>query len=78
MLLRGIDFGYVLGASLIQGFFGEGYAYHTYFKPLGLRFDALDAREGNMPLKEDGYSLVLWRFCVHGGLQKQFVQSTNS
>lgn len=63
MILRGIDFGNVLVGSGTQGFFGEGYWYHKYFKPLGLDFEGstfvaktmtLRPRKGNMPLKEDG------------------------
>lgn len=36
MKLRGIDFGNVLGASGVQGFFGEGYWPHKVWKPFGL------------------------------------------
>lgn len=63
MILRGIDFGNVLVGSGTQGFFGEGYWYHKYFKPLGLDFEGstfvaktttLRPRLGNLPLKEDG------------------------
>lgn len=59
MLLRGIDFGNIWGASGLQGFFGEGYWYHKYIgKPFDdLTFVAktmtLEANEGNLPLKDD-------------------------
>jgi len=62
MILRGIDFGRVWGASGVQGFFGEGYWFHRWWKPFGLKFDGmtfvaktttLDPNEGNMPLKDD-------------------------
>lgn len=63
MKLRGIDFGPVLDASGVQGFFGEGYWYHRFSKSLGLNFygctfvaktTTLHARQGNMPMKKDG------------------------
>jgi len=58
MKLRGIDFGNVLGASGVQGFFGEGYWFHKVW-PFGLNFAdmtfvaktaTLLSRKGNMPL----------------------------
>ena len=63
MKLRGIEFGYVLGASGVQGFFGEGYWYHQFVRPFGMNFDGMTfvsktttvtRRTGNMPLKSDG------------------------
>lgn len=58
MVLRGIDFGHVLGASGVQGFFGEGYWFHKLpvvgadFR--GMTFVAKTAtllsRPGNMAL----------------------------
>lgn len=64
MILRGIEFGPALGASGIEGFFGEGYPYHRYLKLLpGFDFRTmtfvaktmtLNGLKGNMPLKEDG------------------------
>jgi dihydroorotate dehydrogenase len=63
MKLRDIEFGPVLGASGVQGWFGEGYPYHRYAKLAGLNFDGmtlvsktttLNAREGDMPVKKDG------------------------
>jgi len=32
MKLRGIDFGNILGASGVQGFFGEGYWFHPFYR----------------------------------------------
>ncbi len=63
-LIRGIDFGSVVGASGLQGFFGEGYPHHKKFKWLpGFSFDGMGfvaktvtivPRKGNMPLESDG------------------------
>ncbi|MFH1585087.1 MAG: hypothetical protein ABIB12_03115 [Patescibacteria group bacterium] len=59
LILRGNNYGGILGASGVQGFFGEGYWYHRYLKPWGLNFEDMTfvaktatyaAREGNMPL----------------------------
>lgn len=41
MILRGIDFGKVLGASGVQGFFGEGYRFHKIWKLFGLNFSGM-------------------------------------
>lgn len=57
MILRGIDFGPVCGASGVQGFFGEGYPWHRWGKLLGIDFTGMtfvgktvtwQARKGNM------------------------------
>ena len=73
MRLRGIDFGPVLDASGVRGFFGEGYAHHAVWKPFGLRFKGstfvaktttLEARDGNMPLGEDLRPKQLMPKCV--------------
>jgi dihydroorotate dehydrogenase (NAD+) catalytic subunit len=62
MKLHGIDFGNILGASGAQGFFGEGYWFHKFFKPFGLDFSGMTfvsktatrwPNEGNMPLTQD-------------------------
>ncbi|MBI2013743.1 MAG: hypothetical protein HYS87_02880 [Candidatus Colwellbacteria bacterium] len=62
MLLKGIDFGPICGASGVQGFFGEGYWYHRVLKPVGLDFrgmtfvaktTTLNPRKGNMPLRRN-------------------------
>lgn len=59
MQLRGIEFGNIMGASGVQGFFGEGYWFHPFLKPFGLDFEGmtftaktttLAERAGNMPL----------------------------
>jgi len=63
MKLRNVEFGPVLDASGVRGFFGEGYPYHRLVKPFGLNFEGstfvaktttLSPRTGNMPLKKDG------------------------
>ncbi len=74
MKLRGINFGTVLGASGVQGFFGEGYWHHKFLKLFGLNFagctfvaktTTLSARDGNMPLKEGGIApMDLFPGCV--------------
>lgn len=60
MKLRDIEFGSVLDASGVRGFFGEGYRYHQMVPFLdfeGATFVAktttLLPRQGNMPLRED-------------------------
>ncbi len=63
MKLRGIDFGKVIGASGVQGWFGEGYPYHFFLKFIpGFTFKGvtlvsktvtLNPRIGNMPLGKD-------------------------
>lgn len=59
MKLRKIEFGNILGASGVQGFFGEGYWFHKPLKPFGLDFSGMTfvsktvtlfPRRGNMPL----------------------------
>jgi len=67
MMLRGIDYGFVFGASGMGGVFGEGYSYHRLLRPLGVRFDevtlvtrttTLYPRPGHMPMKEDGITPI--------------------
>lgn len=63
MKLRGIEFGNVIGASGLQGWFGEGYPYHRFLKLIpGFTFSGvtltaktatLAPRAGNMPLRKD-------------------------
>jgi dihydroorotate dehydrogenase (NAD+) catalytic subunit len=60
MKLRGIDFGNILGASGVQGFFGEGYWFHRLFRPFTqnkMTFVAKTAtfapRKGNMVLTDE-------------------------
>jgi dihydroorotate dehydrogenase len=59
MRLHGIEFGRVMDASGVRGFFGEGYRHHRPFAPFGLRFagstfvaktTTLPPRAGNMAL----------------------------
>lgn len=73
MKLRGIDFGRVLDASGVRGFFGEGYAHHGFWKRFGLRFDGatfvaktttLAPRAGNMPLDDQLRPKELLPRCV--------------
>ncbi len=73
MELRGIDFGNVLGASGVQGFFGEGYWFHGLGHLVGLNFRGvtfvsktatLFARRGNMPLGQDHRPRRLFPDCV--------------
>ncbi len=63
MKLRDIDFGPILNASGVEGFFGEGYWYHKFLRPFGFNFNGctsvaktttLYSRKGNMPFQEDG------------------------
>ncbi|MFH1761783.1 MAG: hypothetical protein ABIA63_11850 [bacterium] len=63
MILRGINFGPALDAAGVEGFFGEGYFHHRFFRPFGLNFKGctfvaktttLQARQGNMPMKKNG------------------------
>lgn len=76
MRLRGIDFRPVMNASGAQGFFGEGYPFHRYWKWLGLTWEncgfvakttTMEARlsptegKGNMALKKDGITPL--EFC---------------
>lgn len=73
MKLRGIDFGHILGASGVQGFFGEGYWFHKYLKPFGLDFEGMtfvaktttfNPRTGNMTLDTNFQSKYLFPNCI--------------
>ncbi len=73
MRLRKIDFGNILGASGVQGFFGEGYRFHKPWKSFGLDFNGmtfvsktatLQERAGNMPLNQDYTPIDLFPDCV--------------
>jgi len=73
MKLRGIDFGNVLGASGVQGFFGEGYWFHRLWRPFGLDLSDLTfvaktatmwPRSGNMALKKNFEPRNLFPSCV--------------
>lgn len=70
MQLRGIQFRPVFNAAGAQGFFGEGYPYHRWWKLIGLTFNdcglvakttTLHQRPGNMPLKDDCITPREWR-----------------
>lgn len=61
MRLKGVDFEPVFCASGARNFFGEGYWFHRYAKPMGLDYTGstliaktttLEPRAGNMPLKK--------------------------
>jgi len=72
MKLRGIDFGNVLGASGVQGFFGEGYWFHEvpFIKSdfTGMTFVSKTAtlfvRKGNMPLNNQHSPKMFFPSCV--------------
>jgi hypothetical protein len=73
MRLRGIEFGNVLGASGVQGFYGEGYKFHRWLGPLGPTFNGmtfvsktttLSPTPGNMPLGEDFEPTRLLPSCI--------------
>ena len=84
MILRGIDFGCVVNASGARGFFGEGYPFHRFWRPLGLQYDGStfvaktttlnprlrpDLNLGNMPLRADGLTPVEFKpACIKGRL----------
>jgi len=79
MKLRGIDFGPVSGASGVQGWFGEGYPWHRYLKPWGLRFKGvtfvaktttLGPRKGNMPLTDDWRPASFLPKCVYVNMRR--------
>lgn len=68
MKIQNSDFGPVLGASGVQGFFGEGYRFHSPLQSFELDFTdmtfvaktaTLNPREGNMPLT-DRYTPREW------------------
>ena len=81
MKLRGIDFGDVLGASGVQGFFGEGYWFHAFWKYFGLNFSGMTfvsktatfcPRPGNMPL-ENYHPRDFFPSCVYAKFWKGLV-----
>jgi dihydroorotate dehydrogenase len=77
MILRGINFGSVWGASGVEGFFGgEEYIYHRWLKRLGLldmrgmtfvaKTMTLHSNVGNMSVQDDGITPREWRpSCIH-------------
>ncbi len=71
MIVRGLDFGYVLNASGARGFFGEGYSFHKLVPGLSYRGSTfvaktttLGARAGNMPLRSDFRPREVFPKCV--------------
>lgn len=73
MKLRGTDFGSVLGASGVEGFFGEGYRFHRFWRPFGLDFagmtfvaktTTLYPNAGNLRLDRDFSPRELFPGCV--------------
>ncbi len=74
MKLRGIEYGNVLGASGVQGFFGEGYWFHELLKMFkllnmdGMTFVSKTAtlyeRAGNMPLETDLMPIEMFPQCI--------------
>lgn len=73
MKLRGVEWGHVMNASGARGFAGEGYWFHEFFGPLGLRYDGctfvtktttLMKRSGNMWLDADHRPLSLVPDCI--------------
>jgi dihydroorotate dehydrogenase len=81
MILRGIDFGNVLGASGVQGNFGEGYLFHKPLKAVGLldftgmtlvtKTTSLLSRRGNMPLTRNYTPKELFPACIKVKLLKK-------
>lgn len=75
MRLRGVDFPPICNAAGAQGFFGEGYPYHRYWKLMGLTFvdcgfvaktTTLHPRVGNMPLWPDTFAPLEWKpHCIY-------------
>jgi dihydroorotate dehydrogenase len=79
MKLRGIEFGKVLGASGVQGFFGEGYWFHRLWRPFGLDFTGMTfvaktatllPRPGNMPLTRDYTPKHFFPDCVKANFSR--------
>jgi len=82
MKLRGIDYGCVLDASGVEGFFGEGYPFHRFLKPFGLSFKGctfvaktttLNSRKGNMRLKQGIVPMKFKPKCIKVKLIKGIV-----
>ncbi len=83
MILRGIDFGRVWGASGVKNFFGNGYWFHWFLYLIGMWFwkvtfvaktTTLVDRAGNMPLKKDRVTPKEWfPKCVYVDFKKAIV-----
>ena len=70
-VIRGVDFGAAWSASGARGGFGEGYWFHRFVPGLSWKGSTfvsktttLEAREGNMPLKDDWTPRSLHPRCV--------------
>ena len=81
MRIRGIDFGRVWGASGVQGFFGEGYWFHHWLRPLGLNFDhatfvaktgTLYGCKGSMPLTDAWHPAERFPKCIKIAWQRGY------
>ncbi len=68
-----INFGPVMGASGVQGFYGEGYSWHSVAQWLGLNFSGMtfvaktvtwEPREGNMPREDAPWHKRLLPDCI--------------
>ncbi len=79
MRLRKIQFGKILGASGVQGFFGEGYWFHKPWTLLGMDFEGmtfvsktatLSPRQGNMALTKNYTPKEFFPECVKVNLQR--------
>jgi dihydroorotate dehydrogenase (NAD+) catalytic subunit len=73
MKLRGVEWGHVMNASGARGFASEGYWFHEFLGPMGLRYDGstfvtktttLMKRSGNMWLDDDHQPLALLPDCI--------------
>jgi dihydroorotate dehydrogenase (NAD+) catalytic subunit len=73
MKLRGVEWGHVMNASGARGFTGEGYWFHEFLWPIGLRYDGctfvtktttMSKRPGNMWLDDDHQPLALMPDCI--------------
>ena len=61
MILRGIDFGYVMNASGARNFFGQGYWFHPKLRPFGLDYTGSTfVAKTTTLLKRDGYTSLVW------------------
>ena len=79
MHLRGIEYGTVLGASGVQGFFGEGYWFHHIYSIMGMSFSdvifvtktaTFNPNVGNMPLTQQYMPRKKFPECVKVSFRK--------
>ena len=73
MKLRSIDFGHVMDASGVRGWFGDGYPFHRLVVPFGLKFTGstfvaktttLEPHQGNITTRSDGLTPRTRQRCV--------------